>query len=86
MRLLMLGLLITVMAAGAGCIPVLAAAGAGATAVVREHTDEAVLYKGNINAVENGVSKAMLDMGARESHIISVDMMIGTMEKRITHL
>ena len=64
MRLFLLGLLLGVVVVGSGCIPVLVAAGAGAAAVVRENTDEAVMYRGNINSVENGVSKAMLELGA----------------------
>ena len=64
MRLFLLGLLLAVVVVSSGCIPVLVAAGAGAAAVVRENTDEAVTYKGNINSVENGVSKAMLELGA----------------------
>lgn len=44
-----------------GCLAVLAGGGAVG---VRELTDKAVIYAGDIRAVENAVNKAMADLGA----------------------
>ncbi len=57
-----IAVLAVVLLAACGCLPVLVGAG---TAAVREATDVAKIYRGNINAVENGVRKAMKDLGAK---------------------
>lgn len=53
--------MVVVMLGTAGCLPIVVGAG---TAVVREMTDVALIYRGNINAVRNGVEKAVKDLGA----------------------
>ena len=57
-----------VLLAACGCLPAIIGAG---TAVVREATDVARIYKGNINAVENGVRRAMKDLGARVVELVA---------------
>ncbi len=56
-----------VLLAACGCLPVIVGAG---TAMVREATDVARMYKGNINAVENGVKRAMKDLGAKVVELV----------------
>ncbi len=63
-----IAILTVVLLAACGCLPVVIGAG---TAVVREATDVAVIYNGNISAVENGVRKAMKDLGAKVVELVS---------------
>ena len=62
--------LAVVLLAACGCVPLLIGAGAG-TVAVREATDVARIYKGNISAVENGVRKAMKDLGAKVVELVT---------------
>ena len=59
-----------VLLAACGCVPLLIGAGAG-TVAVREATDVARIYQGDINAVENGVRKAMKDLGAKVVELVA---------------
>ncbi len=63
-----IAVLAVVLLAACGCLPALVGAG---TAVVREATDVAEIYRGNINAVENGVRKAMKDLGAKVVELVA---------------
>ncbi len=68
MRSMCIAVVAVVLLAACGCLPVIVGAGAAA---VREATDVARTYKGNINAVENGVRRAMKDLGAKVVELVA---------------
>ncbi|MHC4873507.1 MAG: DUF3568 family protein [Planctomycetota bacterium] len=51
----------------AGCLPIIAAGGAG----VREMTDKAIVYKGNIASLDNAVRKAIKNLGGVIKEVVS---------------
>ena len=61
MRNAVIAVLAAVVMISCGCLPVVVGAG---TAIVREATDVAVIYKGNVNAAESAVNKAMKTLGS----------------------
>ncbi len=77
MRFLLLVCVMCSVALTSGCLP-LVAAGAGAVAVVRENTDQDVIYNGSIDAVEKAVRKAMKDLGCSVKEVVRKEGKKGT--------